>query len=698
VLPFVCDHCGRAFSRKDILQRHIRRQHSTKNGKTPRFADKHISPVTDPTLQADTLSHDEISSQLESLSPSHSDNTHESPEAVLGNTNQAVSHLQNEDFMAWLLTGDPSPFPSQAQSELAVPFLEPAHVERASLESSFDIKIPEYLYFNTAGATPDDQEPTKSVCSMATCSKIRRAINIPEDNPLVQKFINPSFISYAVDIYWSLHNRWPILHRPTFSLNEAPPHLVISMITIAMYLTQDEDAIQLSIRIHETLRYNIYMLPEFKAPTAIFVFQSLLLAEIFEMMISTEEQHDMATRFYPVLVASMRKGGTMGLSDDSDDRERDGSAPISENEVEWRRFINHEGKRRIAFFAFVLDTQHSTFFNQPPSVFISDLPFRLPCEEALWEAGDAPTWALLKQSFPPNPYFKPTVSSFLKLENTSYQLSPWNMMIVLHGLMSVAWNLRLRESIMRESGVPESPAGEGARIHNGGNIISESYGGWLRCYRVTFIISGKLPFNHPYVLGCLTTYEFAHVILNADIQRCQQFIELLAGMSQSRSKKNAKSQNESTFNALHQWANSGNAILALNHALDLIDMFSIMEQKYDVSKETAFHRPWCLYAAVMTVWVFQYFSGLAEDRQTASTVSLSQYLGRARATISRRFLETSTVEHSSSIHYRLMYNRHYVDTCEANVLLLQVTELLSPCRWGFMKGRLRIVQEMLGIH
>ncbi|MCJ1398742.1 hypothetical protein MMC11_001943 [Xylographa trunciseda] len=66
-----------------------------------------------------------------------------------------------------------------------------------------------------------------------------------------------------------------------------------------------------------------------------------------------------------------------------------------------RTWADFEARRRILLTAFVIDTQRSTFFQQPPcqtlSLQASELP--VPCSEEMWECADPPLWFnLLSQS------------------------------------------------------------------------------------------------------------------------------------------------------------------------------------------------------------------------------------------------------------------------------------------------------------
>ena len=259
---------------------------------------------------------------------------------------------------------------------------------------------------------------------------------------------------------------------------------------------------------------------------------------------------------------------------------------------------------------------------------------------------------------------------------------------------------RLRESIIPDQ---TAPAQDYTTDYNSRKIItarnqrwvhaiSESYYGWLRHYRLAFLTNGKLPFNHPYVLGCLTTYEFAHMILNADVQDFDSFITILSTLKTTPAETMIHRRSQATLEALAksicEWTSSTQAVQALTHALDLIDLFLLGESKYDVTKETAFHRTWSLYIACITVWIFQYFalclgSSIHEIMNAQNDIGLPQYLARIRTRISKKLNLGKIVDNEGA--YRLILDKKTVGLCEANVLLEQAVELLTPCRWGVSK-------------
>jgi hypothetical protein len=66
------------------------------------------------------------------------------------------------------------------------------------------------------------------------------------------------------------------------------------MITIGMALGGDLHASNLARVIHEELRWEIYSSKSFRHPAKLWEMQTLLLREIFDKMLATRHQHEMA--------------------------------------------------------------------------------------------------------------------------------------------------------------------------------------------------------------------------------------------------------------------------------------------------------------------------------------------------------------------------------------------------------------------
>lgn len=66
--------------------------------------------------------------------------------------------------------------------------------------------------------------------------------------------------------------------------------------------------------------------------------------------------------------------------------------------TEWRAWANHEQKVRVAWMVFEYDCSLSLLTGRPCAIALKHLPKVFPCEDALYNAPDAYTWAELVPS------------------------------------------------------------------------------------------------------------------------------------------------------------------------------------------------------------------------------------------------------------------------------------------------------------
>ena len=80
----------------------------------------------------------------------------------------------------------------------------------------------------------------------AIYSAIRRTILSDWSDVLEQRFLNffsPGCVASALDLYWSIwHPNWPVIHRPTFSVEKSPLPLLAAMTVIGSCYINLEDA------------------------------------------------------------------------------------------------------------------------------------------------------------------------------------------------------------------------------------------------------------------------------------------------------------------------------------------------------------------------------------------------------------------------------------------------------------------------
>ena len=90
------------------------------------------------------------------------------------------------------------------------------------------------------------------------------------------------------------------------------------------------------------------------------------------------------------------------------------------------------------------DTQHAVLFSQPLSMNAAELKLTLPWDDSLWEAETAEEWHRARISSHAQPPFLSVLKSYISPGSGSRPprfLNALSRVLMLHGLMSVAWDL-----------------------------------------------------------------------------------------------------------------------------------------------------------------------------------------------------------------------------------------------------------------
>jgi len=102
--------------------------------------------------------------------------------------------------------------------------------------------------------------------------------------------------------------------------------------------------------------------------------QAALLMEVLQKSVNDIEiRQRMLTKRHPALVAAVRSLGILGT------RHRDCT-----REPTWELFIQTELRIRLVAWTFHADALPPLFYNQPPSMMLSEMTGDLPCDEELW--------------------------------------------------------------------------------------------------------------------------------------------------------------------------------------------------------------------------------------------------------------------------------------------------------------------------
>ncbi|KAF2187175.1 hypothetical protein K469DRAFT_725730 [Zopfia rhizophila CBS 207.26] len=404
------------------------------------------------------------------------------------------------------------------------------------------------------------------------------------------------------DLFFTRFNTaYPLIHMSTFEPSHVDTLLLISVLLLgATY--GEKDAHQLAVCIHDVIRPQIFANAGFSAKPDLWVLQTILLVECFGKSRAGQKQHDMSHLFHGLLINLIRRSDCQSirpstLEDSTEDLEDD-----------WRTWVDAEQKKRLAFLCFMWDTQHAVLFCQSLCMSAFELRSTLPCDQALWEADSAEAWHQLRQKHPTPPLFLSCLKMYLNPSATalSKNLNALSRALLLHGLMSIAWDMQRRDRTSLGV-IDTNPLG------NWQTRLGASYKAW-KCDFDAFCnqYPTKLPsINHFLVkefqtfrTATLALYHSAHILLHTPFLDLQ----IYAGARHILGRPVARADYVRSQRGVKKWVaeNMREAGKAVWHAAALVDQgVNILDGEAgssDLGGGRLWHLPWCIYLGTLVVW------------------------------------------------------------------------------------------------
>jgi hypothetical protein len=243
------------------------------------------------------------------------------------------------------------------------------------------------------------------------------------------------------DLFFSRFNvSYPLLHQATFDPANTPPLLLISVLLLgATYSSKDDHLF--SICIHNIMRTQILGSSAFATRPTLWILQAILLVECFGKSRAGQLQHDMSHLFHGMLINLIRR------SDCQSARCRTFNDGEVDQDTRWKLEVEAEQKRRLALLCFMWDTQHAVLFSQSLCMNAAELKLSMPWDSALWEADTAEEWHATNSRVQSCPSYLSVLKSYINPGPGSRtpKLNGLSRVLMLHGLMSVAWDLNRRD-------------------------------------------------------------------------------------------------------------------------------------------------------------------------------------------------------------------------------------------------------------
>jgi hypothetical protein len=526
--------------------------------------------------------------------------------------------------------------------------------------------------------------------------------------------------SYIGSYFYHQHAQLPILHKPTFSADKTSNLLLLVVIAIGAATLDKEYGSALTASAAEFanfiawhVRWEIVRDVGYRPPAKLWVFQTLILLEVYEKMYSTRALHERAHINHDTTLTLMRRGTSFigRAANDSPGSQRDGRTGRSSgsnsasdavaSEESWSQWIRNEATRRIAFAAFVIDSIHATMFGHSAKMVAYEIRLPLPCDEALWSATSAAEVARVQSSHQTNG-IKPTM--FLEglkktLNGERVRTNSFGRTILMSGLLSVNYLLNQRDLQITALGVQNVHAS--APSTKWRNTLLRAFDNWKKDFDDALADSNNHHSNSmssPFALRHIdednlfesrtVLHHLAHMASCVDICDCQIFAGTRRLLSRPITIKDHKHVREKMVS---RWAKTPSARDAAFHALRFLVQVLVApagaggaggvtilpyafdeQNRYLARDDFLCNRPWVLYFAALVVWCY----GFALDGELNPAPSEADFeTPEQRESDMKAFLErVGGVSRAEELEFIKGRNR-----CLG--LLMMLRESLRATRW-----------------
>ncbi|KAF7563752.1 hypothetical protein G7046_g400 [Stylonectria norvegica] len=458
----------------------------------------------------------------------------------------------------------------------------------------------------------------------------------PEDEPVSRedKLLSLSSLQGYLDLFFTRFNTaYPLIHQSSFVTSNVDSLLLLSMLLLGATYS-GKGAHQLAVCIHDVMRPGLFAHPGFSAKPKLWFLQTILLVECFGTLNLTpllfhglpsagksragQKQHDMSHLFHGLLINMIRRSDCQTVQPVGPD-EADNTT--DDLEVVWHRWAEAEQKKRLALLCFLWDTQHAVLFCQSLCMSSFELRLPLPSSQSIWEAQTASEWKSHSATYTREPQFLTALKSYLTPSSPRPpHLNCLSRVLVLHGLMSVFWDMQRRDET--SLGVIPGEAGNGLGTWR--DRIARAYDLWktdfdAQCMAVAMRHQEQSQSGDEsamrqarqefavFATSYNAVYHAAQVLLNANFLDLQ----IYAGARHILGRPVQRGDYVRSERVVKQWAGSDasslrplSAAKAAWHAATLLRDASHNLEDFDAMG--LFHVPWCLYLATLTCWAFHH--------------------------------------------------------------------------------------------
>lgn len=461
------------------------------------------------------------------------------------------------------------------------------------------------------------------------------------DHVLSQRMMETYIGSY----WYHFHPQLPILHKPTFSADKTPNLLLIAVIAIGASCLDKvhgpqitQNGAELSNFLAWHLRGELFKEKDFTPPAKLWVFQALLLLEVYEKMYSTRTLHERAHVFHGSTLTLIRRGNALiGRSPcDSPPPVKEENFGLSANGVKqdpishtpdewWNKWITNEATRRMVFAAFIIDNLHATMFGHTVTMVAHEMKLQLPCDESLWSATSSADVSRIEAGLVARGIKSITFFDGLKwtLTGQSVRTNPFGRTALMAGLLNVSWHMNQRDVQVRAL-QPSTSLGGRARWR--GNL-TRAFDFWKDDFEqsgskdsavtsTVYSMSNRLDEENIFESKTVL-HHLAHMAMHVDVVSCQVFANAKRLLGRTTLQEDYASAQK---RIREHWAPKASARDATFYSLKFLQKVLVPDAgypqrnagdsgngvSYSARDDFLLNRPWVLYFAALIVWSYGY--------------------------------------------------------------------------------------------
>ncbi|KAH8664433.1 fungal-specific transcription factor domain-containing protein [Xylariales sp. PMI_506] len=424
--------------------------------------------------------------------------------------------------------------------------------------------------------------------------------------------------------------RLPIVHQPTFSPSRCSIYLLLVMISLgaASLNTQDSSGNLKEYKVFADLiitnaRWEILTTEGATPPVDLGVAQALLLLEFYEKMFSTRKLHERANIYHSATLTLLRRGSPLiGRSGSESPPEPSISADqiaAFDARSRWTRWADTEAMHRVVFVAFMMDVAHAAMFGHVVDMAPHEIRLPLPCDDSLW---CALTPEITRQMDANLQMYDVKPISFLAglkraIHGDEVKTHSFGRMIIMCGLLSVAWHLIHRETHLESLELSTSSSNTQEKRCR---MLLSAFNRWKTSFDKVMGATGTghQPGSNGPIQDAALLYHLAHISLYVKIVDCQVY----AGAKRLLGRKISTQDYKNVVQRMKTWACQPTTRHAVLHAFKLLYHVLVDTDQnqpygyenggprvphgtqYSCRTDLDPHRPWIVYYATLSIWSF----------------------------------------------------------------------------------------------